>query len=987
MCYHLPVNLARALIFLLVLSLPLAAVRYPFINYRSSEGLPQSNVTALLQDKNGYIWVGTQAGIGKFDGTKFETLTSRNGLAGNYITDLEMDRNGDIWVASQDGLNRIAADKISACPLPENFIRSIAFSRSDQVLWVLTANAIFMVRNGVSAPFNKFADPARLNGLAACETNGMVFFAADAVYLFKNQRLQQYPSPQPVNFVKEIDRHLFVGCRDGLYVLNPFGEFKKYSGLPAAIQDVTDMLFDGQRNLWIASKNGVFYKNRKTGESIIFNSANGLIFDIAYKLLLDRENTMFIGTEFGLSQLSQHLFRMYGREDGLPSTQVWDILENEGSLLLGCNDGIAELKDGRIRSFAVNRQLQNMSIRAIVKMDGGRYLLGCRQGAIWQWDGGSRLQNIYSGVNVLYAIRDSRGDAWFATTSGLLKYDGKNFSWFRQGLNDPIVWAIAELEAGTLLVGTRKGLQVFRDEKFAASAWEKQVGKVLINDIRVLSPREFLLATELYGVFWIKDGRVTRITQEQGLRHNDVWSVLRDDSGNIWMNTTRALERFGSDATFTHFNKETGLFGDEGCIHAALKTSSGNLYFGIVPGLVEYTFLRNETPARKPVLIINDLRINGSPRKIPLNESLRHDQNTIGFNYICPTTRRESLPVFKTRLFPFDSDWSAPSLDTSVRYTNLPPGTYTFSVLANNGGGEKQWFGSADRVIFTIRSPFWLSWWFRSLQLVAGLALVFLVVKIRVRVLEKQKKRLEGLVLARTNEIAEKSRELAHLSITDPLTGLKNRRYLEETIKEDMSVIQRELHDMRSGKKNFDGKATSLGIFMLDVDHFKKVNDIHGHEAGDTVIVEIASQLQSMMRQSDTIARWGGEEFLIITRQSGPGDALQLAERIRQHIEKTVFSIAAENKIRKTISIGYAQYPFLIAGQEKFSWQQVVALADNALYLAKHNGRNLVVGIQPGLNPFPGSGQELLSDLATAIKNKHLEVFSPKRNLKIPVHP
>jgi len=972
---------------LLVMTLPLAAVRYPFINYRSSEGLPQGYITAILQDRNGYIWVGTQAGLGKFDGAKFETFTSRDGLSGNYITDLEMDRRGDIWVASQDGLDKISSEKISAFPLADNFIRDIAFSKSDQSLWVLTANSIYTIRDGVSAQFDKFADPSRLNGLAACEANGLVFFTIDAVYLLKNQRLQKYPSPEPVNFVKEVDRHLFIGCRGGLYQLNPFGEFKKYSGLPAAIRDISDILFDVQGNLWIASKSGVFYKNLQSGEATIFAKANGLIDDNIHKLLLDRENNIFIGTSFGLSQLSQHLFRMYGSEDGLPSTQVWDILENDGSILLGCDGGIAELKNGRIQAFAINRQLQNKSIRAIVKLAPGRYLLGCRNDEILLWDGGSRLQSIYNGVNVLYAIRDSRGSVWFATDNGLLKYDGGDFRWFREGLNDRIVWDVAELEKDTLLVGTRKGLQLFRAEKFVPSSWEQQVGKIVVNDIRVISPREILVATELFGVFWIKDGRVSRLTQERGLLHNDVWSVLRDDNGNIWMNSTRALERFGSDSTFTHFNKETGLFGDEGCIHAALKASSGNLYFGIVPGLVEYTFFRNETPARKPILVIKDLVINGSPHKIPLTDTLRHNQNTIEFNYICPTTNRESMPVYKTRLYPFDPDWSTFSRSTTVRYTNLPPGTYTFSVLANNSGGGNEWFPAAKRVVFTIRSPFWQSWWFRSLQLLVGLGLVFLVVKIRVRVLERQKKKLEQLVQARTNEIAEKNRELAYLSITDPLTDLKNRRYLEEKIKEDMSLIRRNLHDLRQGKKPFTENTPSLGIFMLDIDHFKKVNDLYGHEAGDAVIIEIARQLQSMMRQYDTVVRWGGEEFMVITRQSGQGDSFQLAERIRLNIENTAFSVSAEQKIKKTISIGYSHYPFLIAGHEKFSWQQAVALADNALYIAKHNGRNRVVGIMPGSEPFPGSGQELLGNLADAVKNNHLKLIGRKNNLKIPVHP
>ena len=469
--------------------------------------------------------------------------------------------------------------------------------------------------------------------------------------------------------------------------------------------------------------------------------------------------------------------------------------------------------------------------------------------------------------------------------------------------------------------------------------------------------------------------------------NNDVWSVLRDDNGYIWMNSTSGLERFGGDGAFSHFNKQTGLFGDEGCVHAALKARDGNLYFGVVPGLVEYSFFKEEATMPRPVLVIHDPLVNGSPRPLPFSGPLPHGQNTIEFRYICPTTSRESSPLYKTRLFPFDSDWSAPNRDMAVRYTNLPPATYTFSVLANSGGGESQWFGGSRRIIFTIASPFWKRWWFIALEALFGLGLFLLLIKLRVRVLEKQKKKLEGIILARTNEIAEKNRELALLSITDPLTGLKNRRFLDETIREDMSIIQRERHDVRSGKKPFDDKAAALGVFMLDVDHFKRVNDLYGHEAGDAVIIEIASRLQTMMRQSDTVVRWGGEEFMIITRQSSQADAFQLAERIRLGIERVDFCVAGGQKFKKTVSIGFCHYPFLCGDEEKLTWQQVVSMADNALYLAKHNGRNLVIGIRPGLEHFPGSGQELLADLAAAVRLGQVQLLCSKNRVKIPEHP
>lgn len=972
------------LLLLLALASSLSALRYPFINYRSSDGLPQSTVTALLQDRDGFLWVGTQAGLGRFDGDSFQPFTQRQGLAGNYITGLALDRKGDVWVASQDGLNRIRSGRIEPWPLADSFVRAIAFSPLDDALWVLTDRSLFTVRGERTLGCSLFADPGRLRGLAA-GASGMAFFSTETVTLLRGGQLRAHPSPGPVNFVKEVDGRLFVGCRSGLFVLTPFGEFRKYAELPEPLADASDLLVDGAGDLWIGSRGGLFRKNLQTGAGEVLTSANGLIYDRVLHLLLDREGNVFIGTSLGLSQLSRHRFRLYGPEDGLPSTHVWDILEDEGGLLLGCEDGLAEMRGGIVRPLAVNARLKGHSLRAVVRLQPGRYLLGCADGEIFEWDRRQRLRSLTSGVPVLHAVRASDGGAWFATSRGLLNYDGGAFRWFHAGLGDAIVWNVAELEPGSLLVGTRRGLQLFRDGRFVASDWERRVGHATVNDIRVVGADEVLVACEAKGVLWLKGNSQRRLTREQGLLHDDAWSVLLDDHGNVWTNTTRALERLAADGSLAHFNRETGLFGDEGCVHSALKAANGSLYFGIPPGLVEVPLPAGVGPSVRPALVIAPPLVQGSAAA-PVSKPLRHDQNTVEFRYVCPSLSRESPVQYRTRLFPFDGDWSLPGRQTAVRYTNLPPGTYTFSVLANNGGGDASWFGSEQRVVFTIARPFWKRWWFLALEALLALSLLALLVNARFRVLNRQKRRLEEVVQARTNEIAEKNRELAQLSITDPLTGLKNRRYLDETIREDMSILQRERHNVRQELKPFDEKASSLGVFMIDVDFFKRVNDAYGHEAGDAVIVEIARRLQAMMRQSDSVARWGGEEFLIITRQSRRCDAYPLAERIRQTIEGDAFPVAAEARIKKTISIGYCHYPFFSGEEEKLSWQQVVAMADTALYLAKHNGRNLVIGAEPGPEPFPGPGQELLADLGAAVKHGHVRLVC-RKPVRIPAHP
>ena len=579
------------------------------------------------------------------------------------------------------------------------------YNASDSALWVLTANAIFKIRDGVTTRTDLFPDPARLNGMAATG-GGMVFFSPDSVFRLQNGHVQEFASPEQINFVKETAGHLFVGCRGGLFILNPFGEFKKYSGLPAAINDISDILFDVQKNLWIASRSGVFYKNLQTGVSTVFNTANGLIYDRASKLLLDRENNIFIGSEFGISQLSRHLFRMYGMEDGLPSTQVWDMLEAGGGILLACDDGIAELRDGAIRSFAVNRQLKNHSIRAIVAMAKGIYLLGCRDGEIFEWDGRDRLRSLTSGVNVLYAIRDSGGSAWFATDRGLLNYDGRDFRWFRDGLNDPIVWDVAELEKGTLLVGTRRGLQVFRGGKFVPSAWENLVGRLTVNDIRVISPREVLVALERNGLIWLRGDTMTRLGQAQGMLNNDVWSVLRDDNGYVWMNSTSGLERFGSDGAFTHFNKQTGLFGDEGCVHSALKATRRQPLFRRRPRPGGILFFKEETPVPKPVLVIHDPLVNGSPRPLPFSAPLPYSQNTIEFRLHLPDHQPGKLSALQDP--PVSLRRRLVRSRSATRRCATPicrPAPTRSPCWPTTAAARSQWFGGSRRIIFTIRTP------------------------------------------------------------------------------------------------------------------------------------------------------------------------------------------------------------------------------------------------------------------------------------------
>ncbi len=196
--------------------------------------------------------------------------------------------------------------------------------------------------------------------------------------------------------------------------------------------------------------------------------------------------------------------------------------------------------------------------------------------------------------------------------------------------------------------------------------------------------------------------------------------------------------------------------------------------------------------------------------------------------------------------------------------------------------------------------------------------------------------------------LATLNQSLQELSLTDPLTGLRNRRFLSARIPDDIRQVTR----AHQGLKRNDGARAKLNVdalfIMVDIDHFKTVNDRYGHPAGDRVLQQVACLLRCAARTSDTVARIGGEEFLIVARQTCRSDAHILAERIRSSIEAHPFDIGLDAPIHCTVSLGFCVFPPLLQDIDAFDWEKIMDLADQCLYAAKHGGRNAWVGLAPG---------------------------------------
>ena len=208
--------------------------------------------------------------------------------------------------------------------------------------------------------------------------------------------------------------------------------------------------------------------------------------------------------------------------------------------------------------------------------------------------------------------------------------------------------------------------------------------------------------------------------------------------------------------------------------------------------------------------------------------------------------------------------------------------------------------------------------------------------------------------LKRTNKVLQEA------SLTDPLTGLRNRRYFLSTIEGEVD------HVLRSYADNRDQRTRDLVFYLIDADNFKEVNDRYGHDVGDRVLVEMACRISSAIRHSDVLVRWGGEEFLILSRYTDRTEAKTLSARVLAAVSDTPFTLKNPNEtICRTCSIGWAAFPWLSEDPEIVNYEQVLNFADRALGEAKRAGKNRAVGLLP-------AGDQLAPTLSEMAYSNHM---------------
>jgi len=448
----------------------------------------------------------------------------------------------------------------------------------------------------------------------------------------------------------------------------------------------------------------------------------------------------------------------------------------------------------------------------------------------------------------------------------------------------------------------------------------------------------------------------THFGMAEGLSSDFVNAILPDERGQLWLSTSRQLCRFDPQEGRAHpLPWQNELKKVEFIRNAAYRSAGGELFFGSNDGLTLFRPVSLVYNTSEPSLAIADFQV--SNRSLPLGERQRllasgeaeitiHPGDSVfSFDFVALDFVAPERNQYAYRMEGLDRTWNEIGNKHFVSYTGLPPGQYVLQVKGANCDGV--WNRTPLSLRVRVLAPWYKTWWFRSILASCLAAAVYATFRIRIRVLHHRNRLLENVVAARTQELAQANEALRSQSLTDPLTGLHNRRYLYACMPEDIAQVQRQqrgvaANDLERLKQNID-----VLFVMVDLDHFKQVNDQYGHHAGDLVLQQMSEVLRGALRDTDTITRWGGEEFLVVARNTARADATVLPERIRSAVEAHPFDIGREHPIHCHCSLGFSIFPFLPRETRHFPWEQIVDIADACLYAAKENGRNAWVGIIP----------------------------------------
>jgi ligand-binding sensor domain-containing protein/signal transduction histidine kinase len=767
-------------------------------------GLPHNSVDAIAQTRDGYLWVGTEEGLARFDGMRFTVFDKENtpALQSNHISALLVDSQDALWIGTQGGgLVRLQGGRFFTYTtqdgLPNDSILSL-YQDEGKVLWIGTDGG------GVSRFLaGKFETYTSRNGLP----NDSVFSLAG-------------------------DRHgnLWIGTHTGLARLSN-GKIRTYTTKDGLSDNYIKCLYPGAGGgIWIGTNEGGL-SYLMDGHFTNYGIRSGLSSSTIWSVFEDSAGTLWVGTfDSGLNRLRDGKFTSFAAKDGLPANRVFAVFEDrEDNLWIGTGGGLVRLKSGSFTAITSSEGLSSDVVLPVYED---------REGAIWVGTNGGGLNRIKDGQITTYTTRnglsdnfifsiaeDKQGNLWIATHKGLDRLRNGNVRVFnsRDGLPGTIALCLYRDRQDVLWAGGRLGLSRFDGTRFTTYTTKDGLSSDYVTSLYQDNEDTLWIGTAGGGLNRLRDGHFSHLTTKDGLSSNTIWSLTGDTEGTLWIGTSGGgLDRF-KDSKFTAYTTRQGLFDDElfkifadrpdslwmssnkgvfrvprwqlkayaeghlasitsipygisdglkdkecngGFQPAGWQTRDGRLLFPTMKGLAIVDPARMTTNRLPPPVLIERAQIDGlgfDPRKLI---RAKPGKGQLEFEFTAPSLVSSDKIRFKYKLEGFDKDWIDAGERRAAFYTNIPPGEYRFTVIACNNDGV--WNKTGSSILLTLAPHIYQTRLFVVSCIALIIGLCFGIYRLRINHLKANERQLLLLVEERTQALQEqvnaKERALAELA-------------------------------------------------------------------------------------------------------------------------------------------------------------------------------------------------------------------------------
>ncbi|PLX23392.1 MAG: hypothetical protein C0599_04600 [Salinivirgaceae bacterium] len=769
---------------------------YNFQHLSVENGFPQANADDIIQDYNGFMWIGTQVGIVKYDGQKYEIYNEKDGLANHIVSNIYESSDKNLWIGTRNGVSVKLGDTLISYSQKNGLTgKHVTHIWEDQYekLWVMTQKGLCYFKN------NQFHE-------VSLPVNGQIiknhYFHNDSLYLCTNKGMliqtgeysfeRRYPEINELNikeFVFQKDTLWLATSTNGLYkkTKTTIENFANNSLLGTLA--TTTLLLDNSGRLWIGTEgNGFFLRKGNTFQQ--FTDKNGMHNTSVLKLMEDTEGNIWVGGRNGVIIFNPHNpFSHYREANQSSEESLFGIMQDKNGnyWFTTYGAGLSKYDGSKWSYYSKEDGLKDNRLFQIIEDENQNKWIATGGHGIVKFDGKNftvyDANNGFLNERVFNIMFDKKGNLWGCTqNSGPFKYDGHSFTRYGNDKDIPTAVMSCMLDtAENIWFGTiGDGLLVYNGEKFYKPQIIGNIQPPYIRSLTLDSLGNIWAGTASKGVCKLislgnNQYRFESINTNQGLNSNNIYFLISTSNNILWAGTEIGINKIklnkNQELEFIHsYGRSEGFIGAETSINGAMEDNNGDIWFSSLIGATRYengVERRNTIEAQTHITGLKlfyqkvDWRKQSKSQnkhQLPINLKLPYQKNHLTFNYIGLSYTNPNKVFYKYKLEGLDQDWSPVTKNTEAVYANVPPGQYTFKVKSCNNDGV--WNKAPTIYRFEVLTPFWQNTWFYIITGFIIIAIIIFYINFRIKNLRKAKINLEKKVLERTSEIELQKQEI-----------------------------------------------------------------------------------------------------------------------------------------------------------------------------------------------------------------------------------